>query len=149
MTKFDKTLLEWYDKNHRVLPWRENPTPYKVWLSEIMLQQTRIEAVKDRYIRFLEAFPSVFDLAAASEDEVLKLWEGLGYYSRARNLHKTAQIVVLEHNGEFPEEPKLLRKLPGIGVYTANAIAAIRNYVPTVVATTNSDSPLAVQEVSA
>lgn len=116
-------LLAWYEKNRRDLPWRRTKDPYRVWLSEIMLQQTRVEAVKGYYARFLEAFPSVEDLAAASEEEALKLWEGLGYYSRARNLLRAARLIVEE--GSFPSDEASLRRLPGIGPYTAGAIASI------------------------
>ncbi|MBR0457725.1 MAG: A/G-specific adenine glycosylase [Victivallales bacterium] len=116
-------LLKWYGVAARPLPWRENPTPYRVWLSEIMLQQTRIEAVKGYFARFLEAFPSIEALAAADEATLLKTWEGLGYYSRARNLKAAAQEIVAR--GAFPETPEELAKLPGIGPYTAAAVASI------------------------
>ncbi len=118
-------LLAWYRENRRVLPWREDPTPYHVWLSEIMLQQTRVEAVKEYYARFLAALPDISSLAAAPEDQVMKLWEGLGYYSRARNLQKAAKVVCTEYQGRMPETAAALRKLPGIGAYTAAAIASI------------------------
>lgn len=118
-------LTAWYRASARALPWRETPTPYRIWISEIMLQQTRIEAVKPYYQRFLEAFPNVAALAAAPEETVLKLWEGLGYYSRARNLQKAAQICVESHGGELPRTYDQLRRLPGIGSYTAGAIASI------------------------
>ena len=119
-------LLEWYQKNARVLPWRsENPNPYHVWVSEIMLQQTRVEAVKPYYERFLSALPTVQALAEADEELLLKLWEGLGYYSRVRNMQKAAQQIVAEHNGEIPAEYSILLKLKGIGPYTAGAIASI------------------------
>jgi A/G-specific adenine glycosylase len=123
---FAPELLDWYDANRVDLPWRTNPpNPYHVWLSEIMLQQTQIETVKPYYAAFLEAYPTVHDLAAASLDDVLKLWEGLGYYSRARNLHKAAQVISFEREGLFPSTVKALRKLPGIGPYTAGAVASI------------------------
>lgn len=122
---FSKRLLDWYDQNHRLLPWRSNPTPYHVWLSEIMLQQTRVEAVKGYYARFLAVLPSIESLANASEDTCLKLWEGLGYYSRVRNLRKAAMEVVDKYQGKLPEDEALLGKLPGIGKYTAAAIASI------------------------
>lgn len=122
---FSETLLDWYDRNRRQLPWRDSGDPYRIWLSEIMLQQTRTETVERYYHRFLERFPTVFDLAFASEDEVLKLWEGLGYYSRARNLWSAAKTVALERNGSFPENAAALRALPGVGPYAANAIASI------------------------
>ena len=118
-------LLAWYRECKRDLPWRENPAPYRVWVSEIMLQQTRVEAAKEYYLRFLSALPTVRDLADCEEEKLLKLWEGLGYYSRARNLQKTAKIVAYERGGEFPCDPKELQKLPGIGAYTAGAIASI------------------------
>ncbi len=118
-------LADWYRKHARLLPWRENPSPYRIWLSEIMLQQTRIEAVKPYFQRFLEALPDIPALAAAPEEAVLKLWEGLGYYSRARNLQKAARICVEEYGGELPADYDRLRKLPGIGNYTAGAIASI------------------------
>ena len=116
-------LLDWYDREKRDLEWRKNPTPYRVWISEIMLQQTRVEAVKEYYVRFMQALPTVEDLAEVDEEKLMKLWEGLGYYSRARNLQRTAKIVA--ERGEFPSEPKELEKLPGIGGYTAGAIASI------------------------
>ena len=118
-------LLGWYAKNKRELPWREDRNPYHIWVSEIMLQQTRVEAVKGYYARFLERLPAIEDLAAVAEGELLKLWQGLGYYNRARNLQKAAQIIGQEYGGSFPEEYELLLKLPGIGEYTAGAIASI------------------------
>ena len=125
MRNITNPLLEWYRRNRRALPWRENPTAYRVWVSEIMLQQTRIEAARGYFERFMTALPDVYALAAADEETVLKLWEGLGYYSRARNLHKTAKIIVSEYGGTFPQTAAELRKLPGIGDYTAGAIATI------------------------
>lgn len=122
---FVPTLLAWYSKNARALPWREELTPYRVWVSEIMLQQTRIEAAVGYFERFMQALPDVKALAAAPEERVMKLWEGLGYYTRARNLHKAAKQIVAEHDGALPEEFSELRKLPGIGDYTAGAIASI------------------------
>ena len=119
------TLIDWYESIKRVLPWRGNPTPYQVWVSEIMLQQTRVETVKPYFIRWTEAFPTVESLADADEEKVLKLWEGLGYYSRARNLHKAAKIVAENYGGNLPCDKKLLQKLPGIGAYTAGAILSI------------------------
>ncbi len=118
-------LLDWYRNNKRDLPWRRDKDPYHIWISEIMLQQTRVEAVKGYYKRFLERFPDIRALAAASEDEYLKLWEGLGYYSRVRNLHKTAVILVNEYGGRFPGSAAQLESLPGIGRYTAAAVASI------------------------
>lgn len=125
MSDFSDKLLAWYGANKRILPWREDPSPYHVWISEIMLQQTRVEAVREYYKRFLIALPDVQSLADASEDVYLKLWEGLGYYSRVRNLHKAAQMVVEEYGGELPQSAEELIKLPGIGRYTASAIASI------------------------
>ena len=116
-------LLEWFRDHQRTLPWRSDPTPYHVWVSEIMLQQTRVAAVLGYYARFLTAFPTVEALAAAPEERLMKLWEGLGYYSRARNLQKTARIVA-ESGGRFPETYQELLALPGIGDYTASAIAS-------------------------
>lgn len=118
-------VLAWYAENARALPWRANPDPYRVWVSEIMLQQTRMETVLPYYQRWMEEFPSLKDLAQADLQEVLRLWEGLGYYSRARNLHKAAQVVMSDHNGRIPTERKALEKLPGIGRYTAAAISSI------------------------
>ena len=118
-------LLGWYDANARDLPWRKTTDPYRIWVSEIMLQQTRVEAVKPYYQRFLTAFPTVRDLAEAPEEKLLKLWEGLGYYSRARNLQKAARVLVNDYHGEMPADEEKLRKLPGIGDYTAGAIASI------------------------
>ncbi len=130
---FDRSLLgaaapliiAHYRRCGRMLPWRDSPTPYHVWVSEIMLQQTRIEAVIPYYYRFLAALPTVADLAAVEEEDLLKLWQGLGYYSRARNLKKAAQIIMNEFGGELPADAALLRKLPGVGDYTAGAIASI------------------------
>ncbi len=122
---FSDILLEWYKKSRRILPWREDPSPYHVWLSEIMLQQTRVEAVRDHYLRFVGRLPDIRSLAEAPEDVYLKLWEGLGYYSRARNLHRAARIITEEYGGEMPGTSSALIKLPGIGPYTAAAIASI------------------------
>lgn len=118
-------LLEWYDSNRRILPWREDPSPYHVWLSEIMLQQTRVEAIKDYYTRFLKTLPTINALAAADEDLCTKLWQGLGYYSRVRNLHRAAVQIMDEHDGVMPKTAAELQKLAGIGPYTAAAIASI------------------------
>lgn len=118
-------LLLWYEKNRRRLPWRDDPAPYHVWLSEIMLQQTRVEAVLDYYRRFLEKLPSVEALAACDEQTLLKLWEGLGYYSRVRNMQKAARIITEQYAGKIPSDPEELLSLPGIGSYTAGAIASI------------------------
>lgn len=118
-------LIGWYRANRRALPWRENPTPYRVWVSEIMLQQTRVEAARDYYLRFLRELPDVRALAECPEEKLLKLWEGLGYYSRARNLQRAAKIVCERYGGVFPAEERALRELPGIGEYTAGAILSI------------------------
>lgn len=122
---FAPALLAWFDANAADMPWRGQRDPYRVWLSEVMLQQTQIETVKPYYARFLAVYPTVQDLAAASLDDVLKLWEGLGYYSRARSLHKAAQIVAYQLDGQFPTSAADLQALPGIGRYTAGAIASI------------------------
>ena len=118
-------LLPWFAAHKRNLPWREDREPYHIWLSEIMLQQTRVEAVKGYYSRFLQALPSISALAEAPEDVLLKLWEGLGYYSRVRNLQKAAQKILKEHGGSFPREYDAILALPGIGAYTAGAISSI------------------------
>jgi A/G-specific adenine glycosylase len=118
-------LLEWYLANRRELPWRETTDPYRVWVSEIMLQQTRVDTVVPYYRRFLECFPTIADLANADLDKVLKLWEGLGYYARARNLHRAAQVVLSDFGGVIPNSFCELRKLPGLGEYTAAAVASI------------------------
>jgi len=125
VSPFAEQLLNWYRENRADLPWRRDPKPYHVWLSEVMLQQTQVETVIPYYWRFINAFPTVEALAAASLDDVLKLWEGLGYYSRARNLQRAARIIVSEHGGEMPSEVGDLLKLPGVGRYTAGAIASI------------------------
>jgi len=124
-------LLYWYQGAARDLPWRRDPTPYHVWISEIMLQQTRVEAVRGYYARFLEAFPTVETLAAADDDALNKVWQGLGYYSRARNLKKAAIALVENYNGCLPADHKALLSLPGIGAYTAGAIASIAFGLPT------------------
>ncbi len=118
-------LLSWYRANKRELEWRIAPTPYRVWVSEIMLQQTRVEAVKEYYRRFMQALPTLAELAACEEEKLLKLWEGLGYYSRVRNMQKTAKLVVENYGGELPEDEQELKKLPGIGAYTVGAIRSI------------------------
>lgn len=122
---FSKAVTSWFRAEGRILPWREGRDPYRIWISEIMLQQTRIEAVIPYYHRFLEKIPSVSELARIPEDQLLKLWEGLGYYSRARNLKKAAERIMTDFGGEMPREPKELESLPGIGEYTAGAIASI------------------------
>ena len=118
-------LLDWYDAHRRVLPWREEPSPYRTWVSEIMLQQTRVSAVIPYFERFMTELPDVQALAEVPEERLFKLWEGLGYYSRARNLRRAAQVIVSEHGGELPRTMDALRRLPGIGDYTASAIASI------------------------
>ncbi len=125
MQEFSKTLISWYLKNKRDLPWRNTIDPYKIWLSEIMLQQTRVAQGMPYYFKFIDTFPSVKNLADATEEDVLKLWQGLGYYSRARNLHATAKYISYELNGVFPNNYKDLKKLKGVGDYTASAIASI------------------------
>jgi len=122
---FRNQALGWYDVNKRDLPWRDVGDPYKTWLSEIMLQQTTVAAVKSYYIKFLEKWPAVHDLAAATQEEVLHEWAGLGYYSRARNLHKCAQMIVRDFDGEFPSDQKQLLSLPGVGDYSSAAIRTI------------------------
>lgn len=123
--EFSKLLIQWYLQNKRDLPWRKTANPYHIWLSEIMLQQTRVAQGLPYFLRFTEAFPSVFDLANAPEEQVLKLWQGLGYYSRARNLHTTAKHIAYDLNGIFPASYDKLLKLKGVGEYTAAAIASI------------------------
>ncbi|UBM60524.1 A/G-specific adenine glycosylase [Marinilongibacter aquaticus] len=118
-------IIHWYLANKRDLPWRNTTDPYWIWLSEIMLQQTRVDQGLNYFLRFTEAFPHIENLAQADESRVLRLWQGLGYYSRARNLHKTAKIVSEQYNGNFPKEYEEIKKLPGIGNYTAAAVASI------------------------
>jgi len=125
MSKLSSKLLKWYTKNARVLPWRGHPDPYAVWISEIMLQQTRVETVIPYFEKWMKKFPTVRSLAKADEHDVLNLWEGLGYYSRARNLHKAAQVVADQFDGKLPRSVAELRILPGVGRYTAGAIASI------------------------
>ena len=120
-----QSLIKWYKKEARVLPWRSDPTPYKVWISEIMLQQTRVDTVIPYFLRFIAEVPSVRELALIEEEKLLKLWQGLGYYNRALNLKKAAQMIVEKFDGEIPSDMKDLVTLPGIGVYTAGAIASI------------------------
>src|SRR6478736_6120726 len=122
--EFYNILIQWYLQNKRDLPWRKTDNPYLIWLSEIMLQQTRVAQGTPYFLSFTTAFPTVFDLANADEEQVLKLWQGLGYYSRARNLHKTAQYVANELSGKFPDNYIDLLKLKGVGEYTAAAIAS-------------------------
>ena len=129
MKKIDPTLpqilLPWYERNKRQLPWREDREPYHIWLSEIMLQQTRVEAVKGYYLRFLRELPTIADLARCDDDRLNKLWEGLGYYSRVRNLKKAAHAVIEQFDGRFPDQYERILRLPGIGEYTAGAICSI------------------------
>jgi len=120
-----KPIVEWYQNEEKNLPWKQDKEPYHIWISEIMLQQTRIEAVKRYYTKFMQELPTVYDLANIDEERLLKLWEGLGYYSRARNLKKAANMIVNEYNGIVPKKYEELIKLPGIGEYTAGAIASI------------------------
>ncbi|RUA10203.1 MAG: A/G-specific adenine glycosylase [Flavobacteriia bacterium] len=122
---FSKQLILWYLQNKRDLPWRKDTNPYQIWLSEIILQQTRISQGIPYYFKFIRKYPTIFDLASAEEDEVLKLWQGLGYYSRGRNLHHTARYITTHFNGIFPNDFKTLKKLRGIGDYTASAISSI------------------------
>ena len=130
MENISPALLDWFYKNRRSLPFREDPTPYHVWLSEVMLQQTRVSAVLPYYYRFLEALPDIPALAACEEEKLHKLWEGLGYYSRVRNLQKAAKLVCAQYGGQLPADYAALRALPGIGEYTAGAIASISFGLP-------------------
>lgn len=123
-------LIAWYRQHHRPLPWRETHDPYRIWLSEVILQQTRVAQGMEYYLRFTERYPTVRALAAADEDEVLKLWQGLGYYSRARNLHAAARQVVTEHGGNFPTDYASVRALRGVGDYTAAAIVSFSTDAP-------------------
>ena len=131
LSRLPVPLLEWYRANRRILPWREDPRPYRVWVSEIMLQQTRVEAVLPYYERFLRELPDIPALAAAPEEQLLKLWEGLGYYSRVRNLQKAARTVCEQYGGELPGDYEAVKALPGIGEYTAGAICSIAFGLPT------------------
>lgn len=130
LEKIVSPLLKWFEGNARVLPWREEPTPYRVWVSEIMLQQTRVEAVKPYFERFTKELPDVKALAECEEEKLLKLWEGLGYYNRVRNMQAAAQTVMEEYHGQLPADYKALLKLKGIGHYTAGAIASIAYKIP-------------------
>src|SRR5271170_3779839 len=127
---FQKQLLAWFRAHQRDLPWRRSRNPYRIWVAEVMLQQTRIAAVMPYYQNFLGRFPTVQSLARAPESEILKLWSGLGYYSRARNLHRAAKIIVAQHKGQFPREIDAALELPGIGAYTAAAVLSIAYDVP-------------------
>ncbi len=128
--RFVEQLLAWYDTHKRILPWRDHPTPYAVWVSEIMLQQTRVEAVKPYYERFIQALPDMHTLAACEDDSLAKLWEGLGYYNRVRNMKKCACICEEQYDGALPADYDKLLALPGIGAYTAGAIASIAYRIP-------------------
>ncbi|MFS9193848.1 A/G-specific adenine glycosylase [Streptococcus sp. OMI633] len=130
IASFREKLLAWYDANKRDLPWRRTQDPYKIWISEIMLQQTRVDTVIPYYERFLDWFPTVADLAQAPEEKLLKAWEGLGYYSRVRNMQKAAQQIMEDHGGVFPSSYEIISKLKGIGPYTAGAIASIAFGLP-------------------
>ena len=130
METLRQSLAQWYEQHKRTLPWRDDPSPYHVWLSEIILQQTRVNQGLDYYLRFTERWPGLQELAAATEEEVLKQWQGLGYYSRARNLHRCARELVERHGGDFPKDYKQLLALPGVGPYTAAAIASIAFDLP-------------------
>lgn len=130
IASFREKLLAWYDANKRDLPWRRTQDPYKIWISEIMLQQTRVDTVIPYYERFLDWFPTVADLAQAPEERILKAWEGLGYYSRVRNMQKAAQQIMEDHGGVFPSSYEKISKLKGIGPYTAGAIASIAFGLP-------------------
>ncbi len=132
-------VLKWYDKHGRKLPWRNSADPYRVWLSEIMLQQTTVAAVVPYFERFIARFPDVQSLATEDVDDVLRLWEGLGYYSRARNLHKAAGVIVNEHGGKFPSDVAVLQTLPGIGRYTAAAIASFAFNRPAAIVEANTE----------
>ena len=128
--QFTHTLLTWYDENKRSLPWRGEQDPYKIWISEIILQQTRVQQGWDYYLRFIGAFPTLADLAAASEEQVLRLWQGLGYYTRARNLYAAARQIMELHHGVFPIRYEEILALKGVGEYTAAAIASIAFGLP-------------------
>src|SRR5690554_1600776 len=130
MHDFSILITDWYRRNSRCLPWRDTNDPYKIWLSEVIMQQTRVSQGEKYYLKFIDKFPRVNDLADASEQEVLKLWQGLGYYSRARNLHEAAKQIVADYNGVFPNHYKDIIKLKGVGVYTASAIASIAFNLP-------------------
>lgn len=137
--RFRGAVLKWYDQHGRKLPWRESADPFRIWLSEVMLQQTTVAAVVPYFERFTARFPNIQALAEADVDEVLRLWEGLGYYSRARNLHRASQAVVNEHAGQFPSEVKDLQALPGIGRYTAGAISSFAFDQPAAIVEANTE----------
>lgn len=125
ITQFQKNLSKWFDAHHRKLPWRETQNPYYIWVSEVMLQQTQVKKVLEYYQKFVDKFPDIHRLAEAALQEVLKAWEGLGYYARARNLHKSAKVVVSDFGGEIPTDYAMFRKLPGVGEYIAAAVQSI------------------------
>ena len=125
MSTFSTKVLNWYHQHGRILPWRGEKDPYKVLVSEIMLQQTRVDTVIPYYEKWIKRFPSLEALAGSSEQEVLATWEGLGYYSRARNLYRAARMIMDEYGGEFPNDVDMLQRLPGIGKYTARAVASM------------------------
>ncbi|PHK49546.1 A/G-specific adenine glycosylase [Staphylococcus edaphicus] len=129
-SKFKNNLIDWFNKNQREMPWRDTSNPYYIWLSEVMLQQTQVKTVIDYYHRFIERFPTVSELSKAHEDEVLKYWEGLGYYSRARNFHNAIQDVHHNYNGEVPQSPEIFGKLKGVGPYTQAAVMSIAYNLP-------------------
>jgi A/G-specific adenine glycosylase len=118
-------LITWYKKNQRQLPWRETKAPYQIWVSEVMLQQTQVKTVIPYYLKFLKIFPTVKELAQADLHKVLKAWEGMGYYARARNLHKSAKIIMDEYEGVIPHDKELFLKLPGVGEYSASAVLSV------------------------
>src|SRR5699024_137799 len=124
-TEFQSRLLSWYDQNKRTMPWRNCGDPYKIWLSEIMLQQTRVDQATPYFERFITAFPTVYDLADARQAEVLKVWDGVGYYSRARNLHAASKLVVDKFGGKVPDSWDEINELKGVGPYTASAVLSI------------------------
>lgn len=130
LDKIVEPLVQWYEKDHRILPWREEKNPYYIWISEIMLQQTRVEAVKPYFERFIKTLPTVESVAVCPEEQLLKLWEGLGYYNRARNIQKAAKEIVEKYDGKLPEDYVLLKQLSGIGNYTAGAVASIAYNIP-------------------
>lgn len=125
MNSFAKTLTAWYQKNARDLPWRRTKDPYKIWISEVMLQQTTVHAVIPYFEKWVQDFPTVHDLASAPLQKILAQWQGLGYYNRAKNLHRSAQVIVAEHKGQLPCDPEIVRKLPGFGPYTTGAVLSI------------------------
>lgn len=125
LSKIVQPLLTWYDQGHRILPWRLSKNPYYIWISEIMLQQTRVEAVKPYFERFIHEFPTIEAVANAEEEQLLKMWEGLGYYNRVRNIQKTAKILMAEYDGIIPADYNVLKSFPGIGNYTAGAVSSI------------------------